>query len=153
MCFTSCNIDAAIKSAGRMSSGVQVLGLDHGADTAAIRRAKRNLALLTHPDKTASPGARQALERVIAAHDYLMMPRRRDKYARDVARAAQAGKGAATAAAAVPQNADGWEDMEAAGEDECFVLKTSCVAGVSSHYPVVCKSSIYAVTPRRQTWL
>ena len=81
-----------------MQLQMQVLGVACTADDDAIRRAKRNLVLVTHPDKTLSPGARQAFERVTAAHDLLSIAWQREQYVRDMAHAAAAARQAAAEA-------------------------------------------------------
>ena len=64
---------------------MQVLNIRCDADDAVVRRAKIALVLVTHPDKTSSPGAKEAFERVTSAYEMLGVAWSRGKYARDMA--------------------------------------------------------------------
>jgi DnaJ-class molecular chaperone len=64
---------------------LKVLTVDGNADEAAIRKAKRQLSLATHPDKCSCPGAQQAFQLVTEASDALLDTAARAQYDVDLA--------------------------------------------------------------------
>lgn len=113
MCIWYTGMVMLLKHSGVLRSvlkhqiGTQVLGLDPAKQPGEdeIRRAKRRLCLLTHTDKTDSPGARVAFNAVIEAADTLLDASRRARYDADMRRAQ-------TQAAAAAAGATGGEHSE-----------------------------------------
>ncbi|UOQ72670.1 J domain-containing protein [Hymenobacter cellulosilyticus] len=63
-----------------MQNHYHTLGVDEQATPNDIRRAYRQLVLLTHPDRTADPAAHQRFLRINEAYDVLSNPARRRGY-------------------------------------------------------------------------
>ena len=63
---------------------MQVLGVASDADDVTIKKAKRALALATHPDKTSVPGAKEAFQMITDASETLLDSTIRSEYDRDL---------------------------------------------------------------------
>jgi DnaJ-class molecular chaperone len=66
-------------------SPVQVLAIDTAAGEATVKQAKRQLSLLTHPDKSSIPGSREAFQLVTDAAEVLLDAGKRKAYDRELA--------------------------------------------------------------------
>ena len=72
---------AALATILAATNHYQVLGVDQCASEEAIRRARRSLTLLAHPDKAGNiPGAPQACQRVLEASEVLLDTQKRAEY-------------------------------------------------------------------------
>lgn len=73
------------------------LGVERGADTAAVKRAYRRAALQNHPDVSKKPDAKDRFMRIQDAYAVLSNPVKRARYDREVARGTAGGFGAGQA--------------------------------------------------------
>lgn len=98
----------------RATNHYEVLGVEESASDDTLRKAKRKLSLMTHPDKAGNaPGAPDACQRVLEASDTLCDPERRRTYDEEMAIARMVASG--EAASLLERTAD--EVFNATGVD------------------------------------